>query len=402
MASNYKSLRCDCCAGTLEYSKTKKVWICQYCGNEMRREEEYDGLYTIKNVVKQTLAELAYGRLDTAQKNLAECEKIDSRYVGTMLARIAYQMYTLITPGACAPGAAKSLIGQLKRGYEEFLAVDAGISTEEEALYESFEDQSEVLGVLIVVFDSLGDTLHRDFQEQMLDPSKIYSPVLNENLLRYAMKNQKQSLTAAILKNADNLNCKNALILVLNEYADGKEKCEHIGRLMQRVSFTLDDKKIFENYLEKSADSYESKFCVYKYAADAKAAPSMEYAVRYLMSQIQQDEEKIRELILQICKTKTKDVELYYLVDRIFAEHNGRMALIELQALRDSEIFLSISARNICIMLNRADLTVNEKVDFLDVIHYWKIDARTNDAVLADYLNNNQDSAELRIPILQK
>ena len=53
-------------------------------------------------------------------------------------------------------------------------------------------------------------------------------------------------------------------------------------------------------------------------------------------------------------------------------------------------------------MLNRADLTVNEKVDFLDVIHYWKIDARTNDAVLADYLNNNQDSAELRIPILQK
>lgn len=402
MASNYKSLRCDCCAGTLEYSRAKKVWICQYCGNEMRREEEYDGLYTIKNVVKQTLAELAYGRLDTAQKNLAECEKIDSKYVGTMIARIAYQMYALITPGACAPGATKSLIGQLKRGYEEFAAVDAGISTEEEALYEFFEDQSEVLGVLVIVFDSLGDTLHRDFQEQMLDPSKIYSPVLNENLLRYAMKNQKMTLADDILNNIDNLNCKNALLLVLNDYPDEKEKCEHIARLMKKASLSFEDRKLFETYLEKSTDSYSSKFCVYQYAVEAKTAPSIEYIVRYLIPYIQQDEEKIRELILLICKTDPNDVELYYLVDRIFAEHKGQMALVEIKALRESGIFLAISARNICVMLNRLDLTVEEKIDFLDVIHYWRIDARTNDAVLSDYLNNNQDTPEIRVPVLQK
>ena len=123
MASNYKSLKCDCCAGSLEYSKIKKVWICQYCGNEIRREEEYDGLYTIKNVVKQTLTDIAYGRLDAAQKNLAECEKIDSRYIGTMMARLAFQMYSLTTPGACPQGAVKSLIAQLNRGYEELISL---------------------------------------------------------------------------------------------------------------------------------------------------------------------------------------------------------------------------------------------------------------------------------------
>ena len=51
MASSYKHLRCPGCDGTLKYVKEKKVWECINCGNEIRREEEYDGLYTIKNVV---------------------------------------------------------------------------------------------------------------------------------------------------------------------------------------------------------------------------------------------------------------------------------------------------------------------------------------------------------------
>lgn len=402
MASNYKSLRCDCCAGSLEYSKIKKVWICQYCGNEMRREEEYDGLYTIKNVVKQTLVDIAYGRLDGAQKNLTECEKIDSRYVGTLIAKLAYQMYTLTTPGACPAGAAKSLISQLKRGYDEFLAIDSGISTEEEALYESFEDNMDALAVLVVVFDSLGDTVHRDFQEHLLEPSKIYSPVLNENLLRYAMKNKKLSLADDVLKNADNIRCKNAMILVLNDYPDVPEKRSHLEGLVKNAGLSMDDRKIFESYLEKSQDAYETKFYAYKYAVEAKAAPSIEFVVTYLLQQLKGDKEKTQELIALICKTDPNDVELYYLVDRIFAEHEGPVALAEITALRDSGIFLAISARNITIMLNRHDLSVEEKIEFLNVIHYWKIDARANDAVLAEYLNNNKDLPEVRVPVIEK
>lgn len=402
MASNYKSLKCDCCAGSLEYSKIKKVWICQYCGNEIRREEEYDGLYTIKNVVKQTLTDIAYGRLDAAQKNLAECEKIDSRYIGTMMARLAFQMYSLTTPGACPQGAVKSLIAQLKRGYEELISLEQGISTEEEALYESFEQNSDVLGVLIVVFDSLGDSIHRDFQEHLLDVSRIYSPALNDNLLRYAMKNKKLELADGILKNVDNLNCKNAMISVLQNYPDSSEKCRHLERLVPKTRLNFDDRKIFEGYLEQSADTYDTKLCAYRCAVEAKASPSIEHVMKYLLTYIQKDSEKTKELIELICKTNPNDMELYYLVDRIFAEHEAKAALAEMEVLKESNIFLAISARNISIMLNRSDWTVEEKCEFFDLLHHWKIDARTHDAVLAEYLQHNQDDSATRLAILEK
>lgn len=402
MASNYKSLKCDCCAGSLEYSKIKKVWICQYCGNEIRREEEYDGLYTIKNVVKQTLVDIAYGHLDVAQKNLSECEKIDSRYIGTLMARLAFQMYTLITPGACPQGASKGLIGQLKRGYEEFVSLENGISTEEEALYEAFEDNADALGVLIVVFDSLGDTIHRDFQEHLLDASRVYSPALNDNLLRYAMKNKRIELIDGILDNADNLNCKNAMLSVLNTYEDSENKRKHLKRLIPKANLTFDDRRIFERYLQQSTDSLATKLCTYQCTVEAKVSPSMEHVINHLLIHMQNDCDKTKELVELICKTNPNDMELYYLVDRIFGEHGAKAALTEMEVLKTAGTFLSISARNIGIILNRTDWTVQEKCEFFDLIHHWKIDARTHDAVLAEYLNHNQDEPVNRVAILEK
>lgn len=213
MASSYKSLRCDCCAGTLEYNKGKKVWVCKYCGNEVRREEEYDGLFTIKNVVKQTLMDLADGRLDSAERNLAECEKIDTRYVGTCLARLCVELYTVITPGACAEGEIKGIFGRMKRDYDALQAIDSGISTEEEALYESFDGAADAFGVLYLTLDSLGDQIHRDFVEGMMDCGAIYSRSLNERLLHVFLKSGKMEQVDKILGNEDNIDCRAAAFL---------------------------------------------------------------------------------------------------------------------------------------------------------------------------------------------
>lgn len=156
MASTYKHLRCPGCDGTLKYIKEKKVWECIYCGNEIRREEEYDGLYTIKNVAKQVLVDLAYNRMDSATKNLVECQKISSDYVGTLIAEICLKVFSLIIPGACQQSEMKGILGQVKRLYDKLCEVsNGGISAEEEALYESFDDNSDAFGVLVLVFDTL-------------------------------------------------------------------------------------------------------------------------------------------------------------------------------------------------------------------------------------------------------
>ena len=402
MASNYKSLKCDCCAGALEYSKEKKVWVCQYCGNEIRREEEYDGLYTIKNVVRQVLTDVAYGRLDTAQKNLAECEKMDARYVGTLIARICVQMFTFTTPGMCPEGAAKSLIGQMKRGYEELQQIDAGISTEEEALYESFEENADAFAVLVLVFDSFGDSVHRDFAENMMDASRIYSPQINEKLLRYAVRNQKPELADRILENAENLPCKPALQTVLSDYPDGAKKREHIGRLAPKAGLVFEDRKAIEMYLEEGRDSLETKVCVYREGVKAGAAASIPCVTEYLLERTEQDPEAVRQIVRMIGEAEPNDAELYYLIGRIFACHKSETALLELETLSQSGIYIVVSTKDLTAMLNRADIAVEEKEKLLDFAHQLNVDARTNDSVLTEYLNQNRDQPEIRIRILQK
>ena len=99
MGVSFVARKCTQCAGRLQYIKEKKLWKCLYCGAEIERQEQYDGLFTIKNVVRQCLLDTAFRRLDSAAKNLVECEKIDSRYVGTLIAKITHEMISVITPG---------------------------------------------------------------------------------------------------------------------------------------------------------------------------------------------------------------------------------------------------------------------------------------------------------------
>ena len=136
MTVSFVARKCTQCAGKLQYIKEKKIWKCLYCGAEIERQEQYDGLFTIKNVVRQSLLDTAYRRLDSASKNLIECEKIDSRYVGTIIAKLAYDMIRVITPGACDPRDAKSIFTQLKKTYEQLKSTGSSVSDDEEALYE--------------------------------------------------------------------------------------------------------------------------------------------------------------------------------------------------------------------------------------------------------------------------
>lgn len=402
MATKYKSLKCNCCAGSLEYDKQKKVWICQYCGNEMRREEEYDGLYTIKNVVKQTLVDIAYGRLDSAEKNLSECEKIDSSYIGTLIARLCFKMFTLTTPGACAPGAAKSLIGQLKRGYEELKERDEAISTEEEALYEAFEENGDAFAVLVLVFDSLGDTVHRDFAENLLDAAAVYSPTLNESLLNYAMNSGKMEMADTILANIDNIDCKKAFFLVMNRYGDGEKKREHICRIIANAGIVPDDRNEIEQYLKTSGDSIQTKVCVYDSAGAKGAVASVEYVIQYLLVYLTDDIELLKKVIARFCDSKPNDAELYLLIHHILAGHSFGMASAELGTMEENGTFIVFSAADITAMLNRGDLGKEEKVKFLKLIKKWNVGDKTYDNVIGRYLCGNTDETDIRIKVMQE
>lgn len=402
MATGYKSLKCDCCAGTLEYSREKKVWICQYCGNEIRREEEYDGLYTIKNVVKQTLLDIAYNRLENAAKNVVECEKIDSAYVGTIIAKLSLQMFQLIVPGACPQGTEKSVLSQMKRNYEMLCEIDSGISTQEEALYESFENADDAFGVLVLVFDSLGTTVHQQFVENILRAENIYSYWLNEKLLHYGIKNRKKDLVESILNNVKNIDCRQTLFYMLDVYEDGVNKREHIRSLVNQAELLPDDKQKIEHYLENTKDGINTKECIYCSAAECGVFVSVEYVEQYILREAEENLNLIERVVEKICEMKPNDGELYYILEQIYIVHLGKTALREMEIFEQSDLFIRLSAKTIITMLERADLEVEQKIELLEMAEKKEMSRKDNELILSSYLCENRDDVEMRLEIIKK
>ena len=402
MATSYKHLRCPGCDGTLKYIKEKKIWECIYCGNEIRREEEYDGLYTIKNVVKQVLVDLAYNRMDTATKNLVECQKISSDYVGTLIAEICLKVFTLITPGACQQSEIKGIFGQVKRLYMKLeSAADGGISAEEEALYEAFDENGDAFGVLVLVYDTLQAQAHLQFVLDLFDASYVYSKSLNANLLNYALKNGKSEMADKIFANSDNINCHDAFFVCLNSYEDSNRKRQRLIPIMEKAEFRQDDYKKIDTYLTNTIDGIETKIMVYEKSVLYGIAPPMQCVVEHILNEPNISDMQISDVYKAFCATKPKDAELYDLITDIYIKRKGENACKEMQELVNNDIFIKMSDKLVRGMVVRKDLTVDERIKLLEHAEQCKLSPKDNDAIITEILLRVDESFENRITLVK-
>lgn len=402
MATSYKHLRCPGCDGTLKYVKEKKVWECIYCGNEIRREEEYDGLYTIKNVVKQVLVDLAYNRMDTATKNLVECQKISSDYVGTLIAEICLKVFTLITPGACQQSEIRGIFGQVKRLYMKLESVaDGGISAEEEALYEAFDENGDAFGVLVLVYDTLQAQAHLQFVLDLFDASYVYSKSLNANLLNYALKNGKSEIADKIFANSDNINCHDAFFVCLNSYEDSNQKRQRLIPIMEKAEFRQDDYKKIDTYLTNTMDGIETKIMIYEKSVSYGIASPMQCVVEHILNEPNISDMQISDVYKAFCATKPKDAELYDLITDIYIKHKGENACKEMQELVNNDIFIKMSDKLVRGMVVRKDLTVDERIKLLEHAEQCKLSPKDNDAIITEILLRVDESFENRITLVK-
>ena len=79
MAVNFVARKCAC-GGKLEFDPNKKIWVCKYCGTVVEREATFDkvqvdGIEGISDVVRQTLMDVANNKLESASRNLEDCER---------------------------------------------------------------------------------------------------------------------------------------------------------------------------------------------------------------------------------------------------------------------------------------------------------------------------------------
>jgi len=397
MSVRYVARKCTQCAGKLEYIKDKKTWKCLYCGAEIERAEQYDGLFTIKNVVRQVLLDVAYRRLDSAQKNLVECEKIDSRYVGTIIAKIAYQMITAITPDACPQAELRNLFAQMKRNYETLQSIDKNISGDEEALYEFF-DSADVYATLLLVFDSLNDTVRRDYVSGLLSGAEVYSREPNKNLLSYALKNAKYVLIDEIMSNPDNVEPGFALDELLQKYPDNENKIRNIEGLLKGQTFKSEDKIIIERYLVESADALSTKGKILGFAYSANIKPGLEEIVAHVLSKA--DKEIVEAVLGQVCGSRLTDDDVYKIVEFAISARSRDIAISALTALKDTNQYVLMTPKCIITLLSRTDLTAADKIDILNKMLEFNIDVKSKNAIISNYLCYNNDNKETRLVVI--
>ncbi|MCX6055108.1 MAG: hypothetical protein NTZ74_09390 [Chloroflexi bacterium] len=398
MAASIIVRKCQQCAGRLEYIKEKKIYKCLYCGAVSEREEQYDGLFTIKNVVRQVLLDVAYRRLESAEKNLVECEKIDSRYIGTIIAKIAYQMIVAVTPGAYPQAELRNLFLQLQRNYEALQAIGKSISEDEEGLYEYF-DSADVFATLLLVYDSLNDTKRRDYVAEMVNAAEVYAKEPNKNLISYALKNAKFDLIDKLLSNSENVEPSFALKELLLKYPDNDNKVKNIERLLKSQVFKQEDKLIFESYLMDSADSLSTKgkMIVFAYATSIKV--SLEKIIIHLLTK--SDDETVDSVLRQVCSSRLKDEDVYRILDFAISAKTISVVMIVLSVLKDTNQYVLMTSKHIISFLSRTDLNTSDKTTILNKLFEFNLDAKSKDAAMSSYLCFNEDAQETRLAVFQ-
>lgn len=399
MAVSYSTKKCDSCGGSLEYIREKKLWRCRYCGQEIVREETYDGLFTIKNVARQTLVDTAYRRMDQAERNLTECEKIDTSYVGTVIARIGYRLIAVITPGACQQQEVRSMYQRLKDDYAALKSKWSGISEEEESFYEFIaegDSASDAFALLVLVFDTLGDSQRTERLTSMLDTGKVYSKACNKDLLSYALKSGNMDMAKTISANTDNLDMHSALDVVLDKCPDGSAKAEIARPLLEGGAYGSQDRSHMREYLA-GGDGCATKAAVLAACRGTGAVPDMETVIRCVLSQA--TPEQTSAVLDSVCDGHLLDSELYELIEYALGERAEQAAVI-LDKIAASGQFAILSAKHLIRLFSDTGRSADERLAVWEHLQPFRLDGKAAETALAVYLCEGADETADRQKIL--
>jgi len=394
--TNYNK-RCTSCGGNRwDYIRELKMWRCRYCDAQVERQEQYDGLYSIKNVVRQVILDAAYRRMDQADRNLSECQKINARYPGTLIAGICYRMIAAVSGMIPAGQDPRALLDQLKRDYRQLTEETRDMSDDETALYE-FLDSDDAWAVLATIFDTLGDQQRRDYLLTLFDPAQVFSAETNKSLLRFALKNGRLDLAEQVLAHPDHVDLADALSTTLSACPDGEAKPRMVVSLLQKGALKVGEEALLENYLA-GADSAQTK------AAIASAACQAGHVIRLvlLMEHVFPcaGEEDFQQLLSALFQRRLYDGEIEQLLNFAATLGDAGRSMAILDAIADSGQYVSLNARQAQEFIFAVTASVEQRVSMLDKLRAFGSSDRMWEIVTGAYLCQAEDSQEDRTLML--
>lgn len=394
MAIKYTSQKCESCGSTkFEYIEKLNLWECIYCGNRIERQEVADTMFTIKNVVRQVLVDVSYQRFSEAKNNLTECEKIDSRYVGTTIARLCYLLNAAMYH-AESQQEKRNMFAQIKKNYVSLCAAGNKPTEEEQVLYEFF-DSAEAFGTLILVYDTLGANERLEAIYPLFKPEEIYSLPLNVNLLRFMLHHRKCDFADRIVSNYDNIDKKTALLLLFDQYPDNEQKVKNCSLLLAQNTLTKDDRSVIEDYLNSSSDGFDTKFGIACAALTTAASPTVKCVMINIIAKTD-DKERVKEIMDIIMSGKLLDAEIYTIIEYALDKCTQDVTFYIIERLQATKQFVVFSLQHFILLLENRAITYEYKKKIVGIAIGFNVNEKTKEQVVAHYLLNYSDTSENR------
>ena len=402
MAVNFVARKCAC-GGKLEFLPAEKVWRCKYCGTEIEREATFDsvhvdGIEGIESIVRKTLLDIANHKMDSASRNLEDCERKNHKHIGTLLAQISFYLAKLSGTGSAEEK--KASLDKVKM-YGGRLESQSEISVEEINLYESFgEGSADIFANLIVVFDTLGDEGRMEYIASKLRPEEVFSSHANKTLLKIAVKQNQDKMVESIVNNSGHIDKKSALKEILDHYSDSEKKREMIGKLFDEKTASELSKKYFEAYFQNTSDSLETKCKVVHLLNKTEIHCNADGIIKAMGGQLE-NYDKAKLAFDTIYEVKLSDQETEaLLVFSLMINKKYDIQAAFFDSLIEKSVFVALSARAVISFLDSSPFGAEEKAAMLKKMLSFEIEQKSLDAIYNYYLNNNSDEWETREAVL--
>lgn len=389
--------RCSSCGGNKwEYLKEFKIWRCRYCDAQMERQEQYDGLYTIKNVVRQVILDSASLRIEQADKNLSECQKISSHYKGTLIASLCCRMIALVNGIDIDGQDTNTLIGYIRRNYIQLIQDGNEIDEEEAALYD-FLDSSDAWAVLAMVFDTLGDQQRREYLLSLVVPEQVFSKSTNKSFLRVCLKSNRLDVAKQIVSNKDNIDVEDAFQTVLMNCSDYEAKLQMISELIKLNELTVKE-SVISDYLI-SNDYVETKYAVIIEVLGKGCSINITVLLNELLSKL--DTSKCAELIKLVLQKKLEDNDMNLLIDYAISNKDINCSLLVLNNIYESGQFVSLNMEHIQKSVFDFSKSKDARICILETLYKFNTTGRIWAMVTTNYLLQAEEAPDIRISILK-
>ncbi len=404
MAVNFIARKCAC-GGKLEFDSQKRIWICKYCGTIVEREATFnkvqvDGIEGINDVVRQTLMDVAYNKMDNASHNLEDCERKNHKHVGTLLGHISYNLSMISF--AKSQDEVRGHLDKVKVYAKRFQTEFPVIAEDEINLYEAFgEGVADIYANLLVVFDTLNDSSRIEYISSKLHTEEIFSEYANKNLLKVALKRKNFAIVEGVVNNTSYIDKKYSLQEILMNYPIQEKKIAIVDKLFSAQIAEALGKRFFEQYFGNSADSIEMKIKIISKLSATNLRCNAESIVKAIHHQMDSYEHS-KDVFSALYEAKVSDQETEaLLVFCLMVNKEYYVLKAFLDALSEKSAFVQLSSRAVISFLDSSSLEASQKKDIVSKMFEFEIDAKSKDTIYNYYLNNNSDNKDVRFAILK-